>query len=194
MRNVTSFKNAFLLCLFSLALSACANRSHYSAYSHQNGYDGYIMSSSSNADYASRIPDRINTGGKKVVVVDPSEHVWGAYDENGDLIKAGLATAGGNYCEDIGRGCRTSVGTFRVYSLGDASCKSRIYPLPNGGGLMPYCMYFSGGEALHGSPDGAVVEANISHGCVRMRIADAEWLRNNFVTIGTRVIVRPYTE
>jgi lipoprotein-anchoring transpeptidase ErfK/SrfK len=53
-------------------------------------------------------------------------------------------------------------------------------------------MYFSGGEALHGSPDNTLVEDNISHGCVRLRIADAEWLRYNFVSVGTKVVVKPY--
>ena len=76
--------------------------------------------------------------------------------------------------------------------MGDSECVSTIYPRPDGGGLMPYCMYFSGGEALHGSPDNAIVDANISHGCVRLRIQDAEWLRYHFAHIGTKVIVEPY--
>ncbi|OGT57734.1 MAG: hypothetical protein A3F43_02350 [Gammaproteobacteria bacterium RIFCSPHIGHO2_12_FULL_42_10] len=136
---------------------------------------------------------QIDTGGRRVIIVDPSNHVWGAYDRDGTLVKAGLATAGGHVCpDDNERSCTTDIGTYRINSLGDADCKSRIYPKPNGGGLMPYCMYFSGGMALHGSPDGAVVEDNISHGCVRMRISDAEWLRYNFAQIGTKVVVLPY--
>jgi lipoprotein-anchoring transpeptidase ErfK/SrfK len=53
-------------------------------------------------------------------------------------------------------------------------------------------MFFNNGEALHGSPDNTVIEANVSHGCVRMRIQDAEWMRENFADIGTTVIVLPY--
>lgn len=174
----------FLFSLFSLSLTSCAT---------QYSRDGqYVSTSYFQTDYSSRLPSHIDTKGQKVVVVDPRVHAWGAYDRDGSLIKAGIATAGGNWCPDINRPCRTSVGTFRINSLGDGQCISRIYPKPNGGGLMPYCMYFSGGQALHGSPDGAVVEDNISHGCVRMRIADAEWLRYNFATVGTKVIVRPY--
>jgi lipoprotein-anchoring transpeptidase ErfK/SrfK len=173
-----------LVSVCSFVLAGC------STYRNPNGQ--MVSSSYFSSDYASRIPDRIDTKGQRVVVVDPSVHTWGAYDRDGSLVKAGIATAGGNWCDDINRPCRTSVGSFRINSLGDGQCISRTYPKPNGGGLMPYCMFFSGGQALHGSPDGAVVEANISHGCVRMRIADAEWLRYNFATVGTKVIVRPY--
>jgi lipoprotein-anchoring transpeptidase ErfK/SrfK len=45
---------------------------------------------------------------------------------------------------------------------------------------------------LHGVPDGEVVEGNISHGCVRMHVVDAEWLRYSFVNYGTKVVVKPY--
>ena len=168
----------------SLLLASCAQHSTTSPYS----YSGYSPST----DYAARIPQTIDTKGEKVVVVDPRAHVWGAYNPDGSLVRAGLATAGGDWCADTGRSCRTGVGSFRIYSLGDGECISKIYPLPEGGGLMPYCMFFNNGEALHGSPEGTVIEDNVSHGCVRMHIPDAEWLRYNFVEIGTRVIVRSY--
>lgn len=155
-------------------------------------HSGSPMSFYNSSEYEARMPQHIHTGGERVVVVDPKVHSWGAYDRDGTLVKGGIATAGGNYCPDIGRSCRTGVGTFRVRSLGDGGCFSKIYPKPHGGGLMPYCMFFNNGQALHGSPDGAVVENNISHGCVRMRIPDAEWLRYNFVNVGTKVVVEPY--
>lgn len=174
-------------CLIPFALSSCA---YDSASSYNNRYSGYRPDF--NADYSSRLPGSMNTNGKKIVLVDPAVHTWGAYGEDGNLIRAGIATAGGDFCPDIGKPCRTDVGTFRVSSVGGGECKSKKYPLPNGGGLMPYCMFFSNGQALHGSPDNALIEANISHGCVRMRIPDAEWLRNNFVAVGTKVVVLPY--
>ena len=55
---------------------------------------------------------------------------------------------------------------------------------------MPYCMYFHGGQALHGSYE--VVNGNISHGCVRLHVNDARWLRFNFAEPGTKVIIKPY--
>lgn len=141
-------------------------------------------------DYTSRLPSHIETHGQRVIVVDPTVHAWGAYDTNGDLIRAGLATAGSSYCPDIKRACKTRAGTFRINSLGAASCKSSIYPLPRGGAPMPYCMFFNGHQGLHGSYN--VVEGNASHGCVRLRVQDAEWIRFNFAKIGTKVIVKPY--
>jgi lipoprotein-anchoring transpeptidase ErfK/SrfK len=181
MRGAHNIYSFFSFLIFAMGLSAC------SSYQFDNQPWSYQPS-----DYASRIPQHINTRGEKTVVVTPTVHTWGAYDENGDLLRAGIATAGGNWCDDIGRPCRTGVGTFRVHTLGDEGCYSSIYPKPHGGGLMPYCMYFNGSQALHGSPDVAVVEDNISHGCVRMRIPDAEWLRYNFISYGTKVIVTPY--
>lgn len=146
------------------------------------------------ADYSSRMPQQIDTGGKKTIVVNPQQHVWGAYNADGTLARAGIATSGGRVCppDDDEADCRTGTGTFHIYSLGGEECYSKRYPKPDGGGLMPFCMYFNKGQALHGSPDSVVIEDNVSHGCVRMRIPDAEWMRNNFAQLGTKVIVLPY--
>lgn len=146
---------------------------------------------SASSNYASRLPQHINTG-EKTIVIDPRVHAWGAYDASGNLLRAGLVTAGGNYCADIKRSCRTRSGSFRIQSLGSASCKSSIYPLPRGGAPMPYCMFFNGNQGMHGTYGNGVVEGNISHGCVRMRPSDAQWIRFNFARIGTKVIVKPY--
>lgn len=143
-------------------------------------------------DYSARVPQQIETHGQKVVLVDPRAHAWGAYAPSGELVKAGIATAGGDWCEDVGRPCRTTVGTFRIRSLGSADCKSSVYPLPKGGGLMPYCMFFHGSESLHGTTDDLLAEDNLSHGCVRMRIQDAEWVRYEFASVGTKVVIKPY--
>lgn len=151
--------------------------------------------SSFSADYSSRVPQQTDTGGKKMVLIDPNKHAWGAYAADGHLVRAGIATAGGTTCPPDAEGeadCRTGRGTFHITSLGDGSCYSKKYPAPTGGGLMPYCMFFNNGQALHGSPDNIVVEDNVSHGCVRMRIPDAEWMRYNFASVGTKVVVLPY--
>lgn len=141
-------------------------------------------------DYAARLPQSLNTGGERLVYVDPNVHAWGAYDAEGHLVRAGLATAGSDWCRDLGRPCHTTPGSYRVQFLGGAGCYSTRFPLPHGGAPMPYCMYFNRNQALHGSYE--VAEANLSHGCVRMQVKDAEWLRYNFVNVGTRVVVKPY--
>lgn len=186
MRN--GYRSCFSLLALSvpLLLSSCATTG--SSYSQEGSSGGYASSYTPN--YGSRMPSSIDSSGK-VVVVNPRVHAWGAY-ENGALVRSGQATAGSDWCPDLGRPCRTAVGQFRISSLGNPECKSRTFPIPKGGAPMPYCMYFHGGQALHGVHEGEVVDGNISHGCVRMHIPDAEWLRNNFAQVGTKVIVQPY--
>lgn len=175
----------FFCCIFSiLSLSSCAT--------YRSDNQEYASSEREMAppDFAARVPQSIAST-EKTVVVDPRVHAWGAY-ENGALVRAGQASAGSDWCSDLGHACHTHVGTFRVFSLGSPDCKSHIFPIGRGGAPMPYCMYFNGGQALHGVPDSEVGDGNFSHGCVRMHVGDAEWLRYNFVNVGTKVIVRPY--
>lgn len=128
--------------------------------------------------------------GEKVIIVDPNRHVWRAYSSSGKLLRSGLATAGSRWCPDIGRPCKTRSGTFHIYSLGSSDCKSSKYPVGKGGAPMPYCMFFNGGQGLHGSNQ--VVAANVSHGCIRLHVGDARWIRHNFATIGTKVVIKAY--
>lgn len=146
----------------------------------------------------SLFPAQIEAPGEKLIIVNPNVHAWAAYMPDGELVRTGMATAGNNWCRDLGRPCRTKAGSFRIYSLGNSSCKSTKFPVHRGGAPMPYCMFFNGGQALHGSYE--VVQANVSHGCVRLKVHDAEWLRYDFVEgpnstnnfQGTRVIIKPY--
>lgn len=140
------------------------------------------------------IASHIKAPNEKVIVIDPKAHVYGAYNPNGKLVRWGIASAGRDICHDTGEHCRTRVGSFRIYSLGNADCFSHKY----NNASMPYCMYFNGSEALHGSD--AVEFENISHGCVRVHVDDAKWLRYHFVEapaarnnyLGTKVIVKSY--
>lgn len=127
---------------------------------------------------------------ERVIIIDPRKHKWSAYAANGKLIRSGMATAGSSWCPDIGKPCRTKIGVFRVYSLGSSGCYSKKFPVGRGGAPMPYCMFFNGGQAIHGSYN--VVPANVSHGCIRVHVSDARWLRFNFINVGTKVVVRPY--
>jgi lipoprotein-anchoring transpeptidase ErfK/SrfK len=154
---------------------------------HIKHYDNDVDDSSS---YTQRLPSRIPAQGEKVIIVDPKIHRWGAYSSTGILLRAGLASAGSKWCSDLGRPCRTKAGVFRINSLGNQDCVSSRYPIDVGGASMPYCMYFNGNQALHGSNE--LAEANISHGCVRMSVQDAEWLRFDFARVGTKVVVKSY--
>ena len=124
------------------------------------------------------------------VVFYPSKLKWVAVDNDGKTVKTGKASGGRHYCPDIKRSCRTPVGTYRVVSEGSAGCKSSRYPVGKGGAPMPYCMFFNKNYAIHGSYD--MPNFNASHGCIRVKPTDAKWLNQNFVSVGTTVIVKPY--
>ncbi|NNM60096.1 MAG: L,D-transpeptidase [Legionellales bacterium] len=127
----------------------------------------------------------------KCFIFDPKQAAWAAYDENGHLVKDGFASGGRDYCSDINSPCHTPTGVYHVYQKEGADCKSSIFPIGKGGAPMPYCMFFHGGFAVHGSYD-VVPGQNVSHGCVRVSPADAEWLSQNFMNVGTTVVVEHY--
>lgn len=128
---------------------------------------------------------------KTVFVFNPKHLTWTAY-LNDRKIKSGKASGGKSYCPDVGRGCKTIVGTFKIISKKGPGCKSSRFPVETRGGApMPWCMHFHAkGYAIHGSPD--VPNYNASHGCIRVKPNDAKWLNQNFMRIGTTVIVLPY--
>lgn len=138
---------------------------------------------------ASPFPQQIEPSPTSRIIFDKSDLAWGAYDPNGNLVKWGPAAGGKDYCADVGRSCKTVTGTFTVYSKRGEGCSSSKYPIGKGGAPMPYCMFFHGGYALHGSP--TVPGYHASHGCVRLFNEDAEWLNEQFVDVGrTKVTVR----
>jgi len=153
-----------------------------------NSYSQYVAGFSGGSHYDG---GSIRSSGEKVIIVNPNRHIFQAYDASGRLVRSGMVTAGNSWCPDIRRPCKTRAGSFRIFSLGGPGCKSKRYPLPHGGAPMPYCMFFNGNQALHGSYE-VVPGRNVSHGCVRIHVNDAEWLRYNFATYGTKVIVKPY--
>lgn len=160
----------------------------------------YEIDGSPFATEGAPLPAYISPPHEKIIIVDPNRHAYGAYDAQGKLIRWGIATTGAHTCRDTEGTCRTTVGHFRIYSLGDSSCHSSKYPLPDGGAPMPYCMYFNGSQALHGSYE--VEFGNASHGCVRVHVSDAKWLRYQFVEgpnqrnqyRGTKVVIKPYDD
>jgi hypothetical protein len=136
-------------------------------------------------------PTRPATG-NRVFMFSPRRGAWAAYDEQGKRVNTGKASGGASYCSDIGRSCRTVVGTFRVYAKGDSGCISGRYPVEtHGGAPMPYCMHFHPkGYAIHGSYN--IPNYNASHGCIRVTPPVARWLNQNFMQTGSTVMVLPY--
>jgi L,D-transpeptidase ErfK/SrfK len=124
---------------------------------------------------------QIEPPGAKTILVSLNENklAWGAYDEAGNLEKWGPVSGGKGWCPDVKRSCNTATGKFTIHRTHGARCVSSKFPIPKGGAPMPYCMFFHGGFALHGSYE--VPGYNASHGCVRMYINDAKWLNEEFV-------------
>ena len=135
----------------------------------------------------SPFPAHKQTNGKKLILVNLSSQAFGAYDASGQLIHWGPVSGGKGYCPDVGRNCNTAIGSFKVYRKQGPECISSKFPIEtNGGAPMPYCMHFNGGYALHGS---TLPGYHASHGCVRLFFEDAKWLNQDFINIGTNVIV-----
>lgn len=140
------------------------------------------------------LPTKIDPPGSKLITIDLKLLAWGAYDNEGNLIKWGPASGGSAWCYDISMPGKTVVGRFEIYDVRGEDCISSKYPINEGGAPMPYCMFFQGGFALHGSDE--VPGFNASHGCVRLFKEDAKWLNEDFVrTPGrTKVQVLPYDQ
>lgn len=141
----------------------------------------------------SPMPHHISATGEKEIIVNLKKFAFGAYNPDGQLVYWGPATGGRAWCADLDRTCKSATGKFRIWNIKGAECKSRTYPIAakdgkNGGAHMPYCMFYYRGFAIHGSTLSGFT--NRSRGCVRLFVGDAEWLAKNFVTPGTRAIVK----
>ena len=90
----------------------------------------------------------------------------GYYVREGSIIRIFPVSTGA-------KGLRTGIGTFKVGWRVDGWRESRQYP----GSMLYRPMFFNGGEAIHGlTSDSAVRVYPASHGCVRTRRADVDWI------------------
>ena len=176
------------LCVLTAACSTMGGRD---SIVDDAGYTHYTISYLSDSKGSSYFPEKRPATRRKVFIFDPKATAWAAYDAQGNRVKTGSASGGKDYCEDVGRGCRTVTGTFRVYSKKGEECTSSIYPIETGGGArMPYCMHFNGGYSIHAAYE--VPNYNASHGCIRVLPGAAKWLNQEFMDVGSTVIVKPY--
>ena len=179
------------LCVLTAACASTGGGGDTVAIVDDGGNTHYTMGMSSDMKGSSYFPAKREATGRKVFVFDPKATAWAAYDAQGNRVETGSASGGKDFCEDVGRPCRTVTGTFKVYSKKGEDCKSSIYPVEtHGGAKMPYCVDFHGGCSIHGAYDGSNVDA--SHGCIRVLPGAARWLNENFIDVGTTVVVKPY--
>lgn len=184
-------KHILLVPVIGLA-SSCATMDRSVPIVDDAGHTHYTMNMASDTRGQGAFSRQITPTGRKVFMFDPKATAWAAYDKDGVLVRTGSASGGKDFCEDVGRPCRTVTGTYHVYSKKGPDCTSSVYPIETGGGArMPYCMHFSGGYSIHAAYE--VPNYNASHGCIRVLPQAAQWLNQEFVDVGTTVIVRPYS-
>ncbi|MCK4609167.1 MAG: L,D-transpeptidase, partial [Gammaproteobacteria bacterium] len=97
----------------------------------------------------SPMPYSIKPNKHNTIMISKSKQAFGAYDTNGYLIHWGPISAGKGWCPDVAKRCVTPSGNFSIIRKGDVNCISTIFPVPDGGAPMAFCMFFSGGYALH---------------------------------------------
>ena len=171
--------------------AACASMDNSVPIVDDGGYTHYTMSMDSDHKGRNYFPEKREPTGRKVFVFDPKATAWAAYDAQGTRVETGSASGGKDICDDIGGSCRTVTGTFKVYSKKGEDCTSNEFPIEtHGGARMPYCMHFNAGYSIHAAYE--VPDYNASHGCIRVLPNAAKWLNENFIDIGTTVIVKPY--
>jgi len=177
------------IALIPVVLAGCQNNSVPVV--DDAGHVHYTAAMSDDKRGSFSFPSSRQPAGHKVFIFDPNIPAWAAYDAQGNLVKTGSASGGRDFCPDVNRECRTVTGTFRVYSKKGPDCKSSIYPIEtNGGAKMPYCMHFFQGYSIHAAYE--VPKWNASHGCIRVLPDAARWLNQDFMDVGTTVIVTPY--
>ena len=77
------------------------------------------------------------------------------------------------------------VGQFQIYNkIPSQTMFGADFYLPD----VPYVMYFYSSYAIHGAYWHDNFGAPMSHGCINMRVSQAEWLYN-FAPIGTWVVI-----
>jgi lipoprotein-anchoring transpeptidase ErfK/SrfK len=130
--------------------------------------------------------------GKIVVIRRESKGLY-LYDGSRFVRRVSVATGQPQY--------PTPLGTFSIVDMQyhpwwyppDSDWAKGLKPVPPGPGnpLGTRWMGLSAwGVGMHGTPDAASIGYSASHGCIRMRIPDAEWLFGQ-VRIGTPVLIVP---
>lgn len=125
---------------------------------------------------------------QRYFVFDPHRNYWVAYENNRE-IRSGIGNGGAP------GGHETPMGVYRILDKKGPNYRSHQYPInpdgTRGGAEMPYAMHFTNsGHAIHGSP--GISKQNTSHGCIRVKMGDAKWLNEYFMTPGSKVIVYRY--
>ena len=127
-----------------------------------------------------------------VIVIGRVSHRLRLFDGRKLVREFGVATGQSAY--------PTPVGTFAIVTMQrdpwwipppNSAWAAGAHPIPPGPGN-PLGTRWMGLSApsvgIHGTPDAASIVYSASHGCIRMRVPDAEWLFDH-VRVGTPVAI-----
>lgn len=180
--------------LFCLGLTSCVEFDESTLITDDQGYVHRTTHYLRDRRGRNYFPLTVKPQGERFFVFDPKASAWAAYDEQGQRVMTGSGSAGVDLCEEnAAQSCRTITGTFRVYNKQGLGCRSGEYPVDTkGGAKMPYCMYFYQGFTIHAAYE--VPERPSSHGCVRVLPSAAKWLNEEFMKIGTKVVILAYAD
>jgi len=126
------------------------------------------------------VTNTFTTMAQKMIDLNLSEQKLYAYEDGVLVFETVVATGKAGY--------RTRTGDFRIYA------KDRYVDMRSGPGDpepyevldVPFVNWFSGGQAIHGCYWSSEYGYPRSHGCVNVRVADAEWIYN-WAPLGTPV-------
>jgi lipoprotein-anchoring transpeptidase ErfK/SrfK len=141
---------------------------------------------------AKRVPARVTrrTLGQAIVIQRGSNRL--SFYERGRLVRTfGVATGESRYPTPLGRFSIVVKWRNPWWYPPNSDWARGASPIPPGPGnpLGTRWMGLSAsGVGIHGTPDAASIGYSVSHGCIRMRIAEAEWLFER-VAIGTPVFI-----
>lgn len=118
-------------------------------------------------------------GGPRSIVIDVSEQSLTAF-EGAAPVRRFVVSTGTAYTP-------TPIGRFQVYNrLTSQRMVGPTWDLPG----VPWVQYFTGAYAIHGAYWHTDFGIPVSHGCVNLKLADAEWLFG-WAEYGTEVVVQP---
>lgn len=132
-----------------------------------------------------------------IIVVNLNNFQWLAIDQQGNIIREGMAAGGRSICPENRKSCKTPSGTFQVVAVYKRKFKrSDLYPVDCkrkkrcGAKMYHFTKFTHSGLGMHGS-DTLLQYKHLSHGCIRVSKEDALWINSNS-SIGTTIIVIPY--
>jgi lipoprotein-anchoring transpeptidase ErfK/SrfK len=137
------------------------------------------------------IPEVMRSDIRSVIVIQRSANRLFLYRGEHKRTKLGVATGQPSYPTPLGEFTIVSKQLNPWWYPPDSDWAAGLSPVPPGPGnpLGTRWMGLSApGVGIHGTPDAASIGYSASHGCIRMRIPDAEWLFEH-VSEGTPVFI-----